>query len=48
MSAWDRFDDFVFGARAIYAILGLLALWALVVVFAMIVVGAFHFLSELS
>ena len=46
MSAWDRFDDFVF--RAIYVILGLLALLAFVVVFAMIVVGAFHFLSELS
>ena len=46
MSAWDRFDDFV--SRAIYVILGLLALFALLVVFAMIVVGSFHLLDELS
>ena len=42
--AVDRFFDFVFESRAIYAILAVLALWALLVAFAMI---AFHLLSEL-
>lgn len=46
MSAWDRFDNFL--SRAMSVILGLIAIFLLLVVFAMIVVGTFHLLDELS
>ena len=46
MSAWDRFDNYLF--RAIGGMLGVLVLVLLLVVIVGVAVGGFHLLKGLS